>query len=248
MAVDAGASTPEKKYTLAKKIDDTPEVLVARFDPADGKPMDFDPGMFAMLFGIDSTGKKYIGRAFSISSDPSTPELEFFIVKEHMVGNIMHTSHFVDAKIGDVFMVRGPHGQFKFDPAKDPKVLFIAGGTGLAPFMSMLRHIEMTGAKTNVKLIYSIKYPTEIIRKDELMQVIRDIGAEIHITVTRPQPADNWTSLTGHVNADMIRNCSADCNERMCYICGPLPFVKAVKDALAALGIPPQRISADVWG
>jgi ferredoxin-NADP reductase len=46
----------------------------------------------------------------------------------------------------------------------------------------------------------------------------------------------------------MIQKCSPDFSERMCYICGPLPFVKAVKDALAALGIPNERISADVWG
>lgn len=283
----------ERNYALNEKIDSTPMVLVVRFKSDDGKPWPFDPGMFMMIFGVDKEGKRHIGRAFSIASDPSASEIEFFIVKEprhpkvapkpaaqaatataapandpapatatepataapaqaapsaQAAAEQQPYSHFVAANIGDQFVLKGPSGQFRFDPAKDSKVLFLAGGTGLAPFMSMLRHMKVTGSKPDVRLIYSIKYPNEEIMKDELEQLIRDIGAKMDITVTRPQPGDDWTGLTGHVTAEMIEKCSSDCVDRMCYICGPLPFVKAVKDALAAINVPPQRISADVWG
>ncbi|MGD0510963.1 MAG: FAD-binding oxidoreductase [Candidatus Micrarchaeaceae archaeon] len=155
----------ERKYVLKEKIDETPEVLILKFMPEDGNPVQFDPGMFMMITGVDETGKKYTSRAFSIASDPSTPGMEFMVIKEPQHGDHIGRSHFVDAKIGDVFFLRGPNGQFRFDPSVDKKVIFIAGGTGLAPFISMLRHIKVTDSKSDVILIYSTKYPTEVISR-----------------------------------------------------------------------------------
>jgi ferredoxin-NADP reductase len=238
----------ERKYVLKEKIDETPEVLILKFMPEDGNPVQFDPGMFMMITGVDETGKKYTSRAFSIASDPSTPGMEFMVIKEPQHGDHIGRSHFVDAKIGDVFFLRGPNGQFRFDPSVDKKVIFIAGGTGLAPFISMLRHIKVTDSKSDVILIYSTKYPTEVISKDELNSYASDLGTKIIITVTRPKEGDGWTGRTGHIDAQMLKDTTPDISERTMYICGPLAFVKAVKDALVSLNISQERIKADVWG
>ena len=201
-----------------------------------------------MIAGVDSEGKKYTARAFSIASDPSTPGMEFMVIKEPRHGDHIGKSHFVDAKIGDVFMLKGPSGQFRFNPATDRKVGFIAGGTGLAPFTSMLRHIRATNSQNDVVLFYSTKYPTEIIWKDELNGYTQDLGIKLVITVTRPAVGDGWTGVTGHINPDMITKYAPDFMERGFYICGPLEFVKAINDALAAIGVPATKVSADVWG
>ncbi len=238
----------ERRYILTEKIDETPEVLIIKFMPEDKNPTPFDPGMFMMITGIDESGKRYTGRAFSIASDPSTPGMEFMVIKEPAHGDHIGKSHFVDAKVGDVFFLKGPNGQFRFDPNTDKKVLFLAGGTGLAPFISMLRHIKVTNSESDVVLLYSTKFPTEIIAKDELNNYTKELSCEIVVTVTRPQPGDNWTSQTGHIDAEMIKKYAPDYMERGAYICGPLAFVKAVKDALIALGVPNEKIKADVWG
>jgi glycine betaine catabolism B len=68
------------------------------------------------------------------------------------------------------------------------------------------------------------------------------------ITVTRPQPGDGWTGQTGHIDKDMIMKYVPDLGIRTAYICGPLEFVKAAKDALSALGMPNDKVKADVWG
>lgn len=238
----------EKAYKLMEKIDETPEVLTIRFAPVDNAVVPFDPGMFFMISGTDATGKKYVARSFSIASDPSSPEMEYYIVKRAHVGtSLEHTSHFVDSAIGDQYYIKGPYGQFRFDPKENKKVLFIAGGTGLAPFISMLRHIKVLNSDNDVDLLYSIKYPTEIIRKEELGMYAKDLGLKTTITVTRLQPEQQWDGETGHINADMIKRHSPDVIERTCYICGPPTFVKAVKEALTSLGVRPERISADVW-
>jgi ferredoxin-NADP reductase len=216
--------------------------------PDDGNPSPFEPGMFMMITGVDSDGKRYTGRAFSIASDPSTPGIEFMIIKEPTHGEHIGRSHFVDANIGDVFYMKGPNGQFRFDPKVDWKVLFFAGGTGLAPFISMLRHIKVTNSKCDVILLYSTKFTTEIIAKDELNSYVTDLPIKLLITITRPQPGDTWTGQTGHINADMIRVQAPDYIDRVAYICGPLEFVKAIREALMSLGVPMDKIKADVWG
>jgi glycine betaine catabolism B len=236
------------KYLVSEKIDETPEVIIVRFKPENNAHGAFDPGMFMMISGLGPDGQRFVARAYSIASDPSAPEMEFFIIKEPKHGDHIGRSYFADVQIGAQFMLKGPNGQFRFDPAKDSKVLFIAGGTGLAPFMSMLRHMKVINAQTDAIMMYSVKFPTEIIRKDELNAFTQLLKFKLNVTVTRPAPGDGWTGLTGHIAAPMIQRVVPDFAERMCYICGPLEFVKAVKDALASLNVPPQRVSADVWG
>jgi glycine betaine catabolism B len=238
----------EREYVLTEKIDETPEVLIIKFAPKDNQPVKFDPGMFMMITGVDAAGKRYTARAFSIASDPSTPDVEFMVIKEPKHGDHIGRSHFSDAAIGDTFFLKGPNGQFRFDPSINKNVIFIAGGTGLAPFVSMLRHIKITDSKSNVILFYSIKYPTEVIRKSELNSYVTDLGTQLIITVTRPQQGDGWLGETGHINSDMIKRSVPDVLQRDAYICGPLEFVKAAKDSLIALGVPQEKIKADVWG
>ena len=237
----------ERRYVLSEKIDETPDVLVLKFMPEDGKPWAFDPGMFMMISGIDGAGKRYVARAFSIASDPSTPGMEFMVIKEPRHGEHIGRSHFVDANVGDPFIMRGPNGQFRFDPKQNKKVVFIAGGTGLAPFISMVRHIKVTRAESDAILLYSTRLPTEIIYKSEI-ESYKELGVKVIVTVTRPEAGDGWTGQTGHIDAQMLQKYVNGIQERTYYICGPLTFVKAVKDALAMLKIDPSKVMADVWG
>ena len=241
---DATYPIVKKPYLITENIDETKEVMVVRLKPEDNNPMNFDAGMFVMISGLDATGKEYVARALSVASEPASPVMEFFIIKEHD----SHVSHFVEAKPGDRYNVKGPYGQFKFTPGVDKKVLFVAGGTGLAPFMSMIRHVKKIGAQDDMVLLYSIKYPTEIIRKEELLGYLQQLNLKVAITVTRPQPGDGWTGGTGHISADMVKKYALDFTERAVYICGPLAFVKAMKDIFVVLGVPNDRVKADVWG
>ena len=97
-------------------------------------------------------------------------------------------------------------------------------------------------------LLYSIRFPNEIIRKEELEQLEKDIGMKMVITVTRQENSEGWNGEKGHIDDAMISKYTPDIMERTTYICGPLPFVKAMKDSLAKLKVPNERIKADVWG
>jgi ferredoxin-NADP reductase len=234
----------EKPYRITEILKETPDVNLFRLESEDKALMDFDPGMFIMLGCIDPVTKEKIARAYSIASAPSQNFIELYI---HMIHG-KFTSHLDTAKVGDIYYVSGPHGQFRFSAATDKKVLFLIGGTGLAPCMSMLKEVKSKNSGTDVVLLYSVRYPNEIIRKDELAELEKQVALKKVVTVTRPAAGDGWTGQTGHIDAEMIKRYSPDFLERKAYICGPLPFVKSIKDALLSLGVKEESIKADVWG
>jgi ferredoxin-NADP reductase len=233
-----------KPYILSGAEKTTPEVTTFTFKAQDSTTVDFMPGMFAMLaYHEDGTGQK-ISRAYSIANTPNSDCLKFFI---SMIGGQL-TSKLAGAKVGDLYYISAPYGQFKFDINSGNRLLFLAGGTGLAPFYSMLEFIISKGAKPDIVLIYSVKYSDEIIEKEKLEGMIAQLGGKLTVTVTRPKPDDVWKGDTGHVNAQMISKYAPDVKERISYICGPPEFVKALKQALAGLGVPEREIRAEMWG
>ncbi len=238
------AAITMKPYKITEIIHATPDVDIFKMSAQDGTRLNFEPGMFVMLNYVNSETGEKIARAFSIASAPNSESLDFFV---HMVHG-RFTSKLDNAKVGDVYYVSGPYVQFKFNPNSDSKVLFIAGGTGIAPFMSMLRHIKNISSGNDVILIYSVRYPNEIIEKEELESLAKEIKLKTVVTVSRPQPGDGWTGETGHIDAKMISKYASDIKERGVYISGPLAFTKAMKEVVASLGIPPEKVRADVWG
>ncbi len=234
----------KKPYVIVDLFSTATDVSVLRLKAQDNATLDFEPGMFVMLIYRDPATNQEIGRAFSLASSPNSETLDFVIAMIHG----QFTSKLDVAKPGDVLYVTGPHGQFKFDPNKDKKVLFLAGGTGLAPFISMLRMIEEKKLPIDVNLVYSIKHPDEIILQDELEKYCADLGMRMTITVTRAEGAESWVGEKGHIDAGMIARNVPDFMERGTYVCGPLAFVKAMKTAMTSMNYPEAKISADVWG
>ncbi len=234
----------KKPYTIVNLYPTCRDVDILELKATDNATLDFDPGMFVMLVYKDPTTGVEISRAFSLASSPNSPTLDFAIAMIHG----QFTSKLDVAKAGDMLYVTGPYGQFKFDPNKDKKVLFIAGGTGVAPFISMLRMIKERNLSIDVDLLYSIKHPDEIVLKDELESYMKDMGMKMTITVTRDDGIGSWSGERGHIDANMIQKYSPDLLERGAYICGPLNFAKAMKAALVSLNYPEKNISADIWG
>lgn len=232
-----------RPYSLVEIKKLTPTVSSYVFKAQDGTAIDFTPGMFAMLTYKDPDGKA-IARAFSIANSPPSDHLEFIVALIH--GQI--TSKMEIARPGDIYYVSAPYGQFKFEMKSGEKYLFLAGGTGLAPFMSMLRQAKQQNVGIDTQTIYSTKFPNEIIYADELKEYEKTSKFKLTITVTRPQPGDGWTGLTGHVDAAMISRSVPDFKERVSYVCGPPAFVKAVKEALVSLGVDEKSIKAEMWG
>ncbi len=234
----------KRPYVLKTIRKVTPLVSSFVFKAQDNTAIDFVPGMFAMLEYRDHATGESISRAFSIANPPPSNELEFLISLIH--GRF--TSKLDTAKAGDVYYVSAPYGQFKFDIKSGSKFLFLAGGTGIAPFLSMLRMIDKNNIGIDCRMLYSVRYPEEIINKDELEEMQQRMGVKTVVTVTRAQEGGGWSGEKGHADSAMILRHVSDVRERSSYICGPPAFVKALKDALVSLGVDEKSIHAEMWG
>ena len=233
----------KKPYQITEIIKETADVTIFKFKAVDGYKLDFEPGMFVMLGYKDPQTGQETSRAYSIASPPGHDTLTFAISMVH--GRF--TSKLDNAKVGDTYFISGPYGQFKFDYKSDKKVLFIAGGTGVAPFLSMIEHSFENNLDIDIVLVYSVRYPNDIIAKNRLYELQSKMKLKVVVTVTRESELP-WDGERGHISADMIKKYVSDISERTCYICGPLQFTKAMKDIAVSLGFSNDKIKADVWG
>ena len=139
-------------------------------------------------------------REYSIASAPGEPaaitveRLEDGEVSSYLVGEI---------RVGDAFEVRGPlGGYFVWGPEDGGPLLLVAGGSGVVPLRSMLRHRDRSGSDVPIRLLYSSRSLDEVIYRTELDEAID--GVEVVYTLTRAQPP-GWDGYARRVDAALLR-------------------------------------------
>jgi len=189
-------------------------------------------------------------RSYSIASAPEREgQLDLTIerVEDGEVSTFMHET----VMTGDRIELRGPiGGYFVWDAAADrAPLLLVAGGSGVVPMMSMLRHRAAAKATSPARLLFSSRSSEEVIYRAELdaLAAKRD-GLEVFHTLTRSQPA-GWTGYARRIDDAMLREVSGPiAKDARVFICGPTALVEAAADALEGIGIPANRIKTERFG
>jgi ferredoxin-NADP reductase len=187
-------------------------------------------------------------RSYSISSPPglSTVELTVERIDDGEVSpylcDVLHT--------GDGLEVRGPiGGYFVWDVTMSGPLLLVAGGSGIAPLMSILRHhARVASASSHVRLLYSARSWDDVIYRDELEQL--SSGAQVHVTftLTRSAPPD-WTGHRRRIDRAMLTEVAwAPSAKAHVFVCGPTPFVETVATLLVQLGHDPASVRTERFG
>jgi ferredoxin-NADP reductase len=181
-------------------------------------------------------------RSYSLSSAPEQ-ERPAITVERLEDGEV--SPYLVDeARVGDSVEVRGPVGGWFVWDARDGGPLFlVAGGSGLAPLMAMLRHRSLAGSDAEATLLLSARRPEDVLFASELDALD---GARVERTYTRAAP-DGWTGYTRRVDRAMLAEVAPATGARV-YVCGPTGFVEGVADDLVALGHDPSRIRTERFG
>lgn len=147
---------------------------------------------------------------------------------------------------GGLVDLEGPLGRFTF-PAQpeERRFLFIAGGTGIAPLRSMLRH-ALNGPHRDVGLLYSARTPDDFAYERELRGLAERKEIELELRVTRDVARDQWAGSRGRLaHADLAPLVHG--RETLCFVCGPPALVEAIPRALEDLGVPKHRIRREEW-
>jgi NAD(P)H-flavin reductase len=142
--------------------------------------------------------------------------------------------------------VEGPIGTFTFPPRlTHRRLLFVAGGTGIAPLRAMLDHVLRGYPAERVSLLYSARRADEFAFADELRAYERQGRIEFHPTVTRDDEA--WAGGRGRIGRSHFEAVLHDRADTLCFICGPIPLVSEAVSTLSELGVPREAIRTEDW-
>lgn len=188
-------------------------------------------------------------RSYSVASNPERRgeiDLTVEYLKDGEVSSYMHEV----LGPGDLIEVRGPIGGFfVWDARMGGPLLLVAGGSGVVPLMSMLRHRAATGTNVPTRLLYSSRSLEEVIYLKEL-ETLESVntGLEVFHTLTRVQPP-GWTSYSRRIDDQMLHEVASPLgrNPRV-YICGPTPMVESAANSLVRNGIPQAQIRTERFG
>lgn len=208
---------------------------------APGLAMDFIPGQFVAV--LCPKEGKIIRRAYSIASAPEENRHLELIIKRVEGGAV--TAWFWGLKAGDAFRVHGPFGKFILPEPVDFDPVFVATGTGIAPFRSMIRHLLAAGFQRRITLLFGARYETMIPYHAEWLDLAARHPQFTYIpTLSRPTAA--WKGETGYVQTK-IEQFVSNPEGRRIYICGLNEMIQAVQEAAIRQGFPEEHITFEKY-
>lgn len=198
--------------------------------------MTFHPGQFAWLT-LRSSPFADREHPFSFSSSAARPERLEFTIKER--GDF--TRQIGQVRPGERAYLDGPHGAFTTDRHDHAAgFVFIAGGVGITPIMSMLRTLADRGDRRPLTLIYANRDWESVIFREEIAGLQASGRLNLRVVHVLERPPEGWDGERGYVTADILRRHLPPIERRNQYevfICGPQPMMDAVERALVGLGV-----------
>ena len=222
--------------TLRKVIDlgnDTRHFELA-FDA--GQATSFIPGQFAVV--ICPKEGKLIRRAYSIASAPRVTDRLELIIKLVQGGAV--TPWLWSLKEGDRLRVQVPLGKFILPEAVDFDIVFVAVGTGIAPFRSMIQQMLPAGFSRKIWLLFGTRYDGQIPYHQEFLDLAAKYPQLTYIpTISRPGPG--WKGEVGYVQTKIEKFFAGPAGKRI-YICGLNEMIQAVQEAALKLGYRKEQV------
>ncbi len=156
------------------------------------------------------------------------------------------TSRLGELRPGARVYLDGPYGVFSFERNEGPRFVFLAGGIGISPIMSMLRTLADRGDKRPCLLLYGNLGWDDVVFREEL----DPLGDRLDLTVVHVlgEPPDDWSGETGFIDDGVLERHLGDHPERARYfVCGPPAMLDAVAGALTRRGVPDRHIDLEIF-
>ena len=192
-----------------------------------------------------------VQRSYSIASEPERAGEIDLTVEKIDDGEVSPYIHDV-LVVGDKVEVRGPiGGYFVWDAhlKSTSPLMLIAGGSGVVPLMSIIRHRATAGSHTPTRLLFSSRAPDDAIYFDELERLrTQTDGLEVFHTFTRAQPP-GWRGYARRIDEGMLGEVAKPLGKSaQVFICGPTPLVESAANGLVRIGIPAGQIKTERFG
>jgi propane monooxygenase reductase component len=209
----------------------TSDIRLLRLTPAE--PLEYKPGQY-----VDIAIPGHPGEHRSFSMAGTAPDVLEFMIKLYPGGRF--SGLLADGAItpGDELEVTGPYGVFTLRASSPRRLLFIGGGAGMAPILSLLRSLSQTGSEREATYYYGARTAADLFHLDEIAALPSAFVAALS------DDADGWAGETGLIT-DVVERLEDDLAEVDAYVCGPPPMVEAAIALLEAKGVPESHIYFD---
>lgn len=208
------------------------------------QPFDFRAG-HAVLIGANGCEPR---RPYSIASSPEraaetkTLELLIAVDADGVLG-----PHLPAIVPGSPIDLEGPLGSFLFPEGRpEHPLLFVAGGTGIAPLRAMIDHVLRQYPGHRMSVLYSARNGEEFAFIDELRGHESHGRLELHQTVTRDD-SSTWSGGRGRIGRAHFERVLHDPARTLCFVCGPKAMVNESVMTLSALGVPEAAVRTEGW-
>jgi propane monooxygenase reductase subunit len=184
-------------------------------------------------------------RSFSMANTSSreSGRLEF-VIKVYPDGLF---SHFLDSQlaVGDRLNITGPFGVFTLREGHDTDLIFVGGGAGMAPILSLLRSMAERGIERKATFYYGARGRRDLCFEEELRALEETLPAFRYVpALSEPAEGDGWVGEVGLIT-DVVQRHEAGLKGAHAYVCGPPPMVEAAMPLLTRLGVPEKHVYYD---
>lgn len=219
------------RFKVERICKETGDVVSVYITGRDIAGFHFEAGQF-MILRFLAKGFWFEEHPFSFSSEPTGKNIRVSIKN---VGDF--TSRIEQLKPGTPVFIDGPHGVFTAKKCTGNKALFIAGGIGITPIRAMIP--VFLNQNRNSVLLYSNRFVDGITFKNELDNLATNKNFSVYHVISRDL---KWNGEKGSIDEEKILRIVPDFKERDIYLCGPVPMMTTLRNALIKLGLKPNRI------
>jgi len=228
-------------YRVAAVEQESHNVWTLKLAPPDGERIyDYQPGQFHFITLLRPRGLPVEEHHWTISSSPSQRNFVSSTIKESgdFTGTVGKTLP------GDQALVEGPFGRFSYTfESAEADFVFIAGGIGVTPIMSMLRHMRDTGKNREALLLYANRTEQDIVFREELEAMEASGSPRLKVVHVLSNPPSGWAGEKGHIDEEKLKRLAGFAlSTRVFYVCAPPPMARAVVTGLRSLGVPYSRM------
>lgn len=220
-------------------------VLTLSCDNSKSSPLLHQPGQYAAIV-LNDLSRPTPARCFSIISSPTQQQILQFSMRV----NGLFTSAIERLKPGSEVLVRGPFGGFVFNENVHTDVVMLAGGIGVAPFMSMIRYASTLGLKNKINLVYSCRTQNDIPFLKELSELEKNNPFLKVVYVISDGPIDKlhgFQVISGRVTSSNIEKLGLINTNRAYMICGPSVYMSAIHSLLVSKGVQSKNILTEAF-
>ncbi|MBL3668656.1 hemin transporter [Streptomyces sp. M2CJ-2] len=235
-----------REWEVVERVTETADVVSFRLRPVDGGPVrDFRPGQYVSVRVALDDGARQI-RQYSLSGAPGPGERQCSVKRVHdedgtPEGEVSGHLH-ARVRVGDVLELSEAYGDLVLDAEPGTPLLLASAGIGVTPMTAMLAHLADGGHQAPVTVVHGDRSPADhALRADHEGYAAKLADSTVRFWYEQDAPAGTSTGYVDLTDVPVAPGTRA-------YLCGPLPFMRAVREQLIGKGVAPADIHYEVFG